>query len=876
MKKALIIDGNNLIYKAYYATAYQGTNLHSFSGIPTNALYAFIRMINKFITSNNYDAIFVAFDAGKTTFRSKAYQGYKATRKATPNELLVQIDLVKQFLNLAEIPWEQEPNYEADDLIGTISKSTDSKDYHINIISSDKDLYQLLDKNIEILLPEKGLSELKTFNQETLKKELLLEPNQIPDYKGLMGDNSDNLPGIKGIGPKTAIKLLQKYHSLEKIIANVNELAKKESTLIKKNSENGLLTKELATIKLDAPVKKSLKNCHYDINLLKKRQLQEFYKKYDMKSLIATTETGKKINPIKNSKIKIIEEWDVKFNDEVNYLWTEIFWNNYQRDPLLAIAIKNKFGVFYCRKSMIAEDKTFQTFLTDKKYQKITWDIKKTVISLIKNLNITVNGFIFDHMLASYLLYANENITLENIAHILQTENYEDLDDGEFYGKASKKKIPESEIDIAKYLELKINFLVESYSILIEKLKTTNSWKLYQEIELPTVYPLITMEINGIAVDRKQLKIITEQTKINLEKKENEINNIAKQKINLNSPKQVSNYLFNELKLSNLKKGSTAYEVLINLKDEHPVIKILLEYRKLQKLYTTYLNGLEKYIFPDNKIHTIYNQVQTSTGRLSSTDPNMQNITVRDNEQREARKIFIPSQENLKILSCDYSQIELRILAHISNDENLINAFLQSHDIHLETASKIFNVKLNQVTKEQRNRAKTVNFGIIYGISNFGLAQQLKISVKEAKEFIDKYFLIYPKIKDYISETIKFCQEHGYVKTLFHRRRDVPEINNQNSLIREFGQRIAMNTPIQGTAADIIKIAMIQIDDAIKINKIEARLVAQIHDELIFEVDKNIIVSETKKIIQIMNEVIKLKVPLIVNSVSGNNWYDLK
>lgn len=874
MKKALIIDGNNLIYKAYYATAYRGANLHSFNGVPTNALYAFIRMLNKFITANNYDAIFVAFDAGKTTFRNEKYKEYKGTRKATPSELLVQIDLVKQFLNLAEIPWEQETNYEADDLIGTIIFK--AKDYHINIISSDKDLYQLLNQNIEILLPEKGLSELRTFNQTTLKKELMLDPKQIPDYKGLIGDNSDNLPGIKGIGPKTAIKLLQKYHTLEEIIKNVDELSEKESNLIKKNSKTGLLTKELATILKDAPIKKTLKDCDYDINLLKKPELQEFYKKYDMKSLIDGTKTEKKVNAIKNSKIKIIEKWDAKFNDEVNYLWTEIFWNNYHRDPLLAIVIKNKFGVFYCRKSMIAEDKELQNFLTNKKYQKITWDIKKTIISTINNFNIIINGFIFDHMLASYLLYANENITLENIAHILETENYDELNDAEFYGKASKKKIPDSEIDIAKYLELKINFLVESYPILIEKLKNTNSWNLYQEIELPTVYPLITMEINGIAVDRKQLKTMTEQTKINLEKIEDKINQIANQKINLNSPKQVSNYLFNELKLPNLKKGSTAYEVLINLKDEHRVIKILIEYRKLQKLYTTYLNGLEKYIFPDNKIHTIYNQVQTSTGRLSSTDPNMQNITVKDTEQREVRKIFIPSKENLKILSCDYSQIELRLLAHISNDENLINAFLQSHDIHLETASKIFNVELSQVTKEQRNRAKTVNFGIIYGISSFGLAQQLKISVKEAKEFIDKYLAIYPKIKNYISDTIKFCQEHGYVETLYHRRRDVPEINNQNSLIREFGQRIAMNTPIQGTAADIIKIAMIEIDTAIKTNNIKARLVAQIHDELIFEVDEKIVASETKKIDQIMNEVIKLKVPLIVNSVSGNDWYDLK
>ncbi|MBE4704069.1 DNA polymerase I [Spiroplasma platyhelix] len=873
MKKALIIDGNNLIFKAYYATAKHGASLHSLQGVPTNALYAFIRMINKFITSNNYDALFVAFDAGKNTFRTQRYDKYKATRKSAPQELLLQIDLVKQYLDLAEIPWSQETNYEADDLIGTISKNKVAKDYEINIISSDKDLFQLLDDNIKILQPQKGLSDLKVMDKNQLKVEYHLEPKQIPDLKGLMGDNSDNLPGIKGIGPKTAIKLLQKYQTLENVIANVDKLTSKESSLIKENSAIGLLTKELATIKLDTPLKKELNDCHYDIKLLDKPELQNFYKKYDMKSLIVSQ---KKIIEFKDSTIKVLESWDAKFNAKLNYVWTEICWDNYHRDPLLAIAIKNEFGTFYCRKNMIANSKELQTFLVDKKYQKITWDIKKTIVSIKKNFNINADGFIFDHMLASYLLYANENINLENIANILQVKNNEDLDDGEFYGRASKKHIPESETLIAQYLELKLNFLVETYPILIEKLKTNDNWELYEKIELPTVYSLITMEINGIAVDTKQLKTMTENTKITLDKLEKELNQIAQKTLNPNSPKQISQYLFEELKLANPKKGSTAYEVLITLKSAHPIIPVLLEYRKVQKLYATYLNGLEKYIFPDHKIHTIYNQVQASTGRISSTEPNMQNITIRDDEQREVRRIFIASAENLKIVSCDYSQIELRILADISGDTNLINAFLKNHDIHAETASKIFNVSLDQVTKEQRTRAKAVNFGIIYGISSFGLSQQLKISIKESQEFIDKYFVVFPKIKEYINDTIKYCQKNGYVESLFNRRRAVPEINNNNKIIREFGQRIAMNMPIQGTAADIIKLAMIKIDTAIKEKKIKANLIAQIHDELIFEIDSNDLNTEMTKINEIMSHVVKLKVPLIINGVSGNNWYDLK
>lgn len=873
MKKALIIDGNNLIYKAYYATAYQGKNLHSLQGIPTNALYAFIRMLNKFITTNHYDALFVAFDAGKTTFRTKLFDGYKAKRLSTPQDLLIQFDLVKQFLDLAEIPWDQETDYEADDLIGTISKSKDAQKYEINIISSDRDLYQLIDQNIKILLPQKGLSDLKIIDEKTFQEEYQIEPKQVPDFKGLMGDNSDNLPGIKGIGPKSATKLLQKYHSLENIIAHNEELTNKENTLIKANGETGLLSKKLATIKLDAPLKKTLNQCHYDVELLKKPELQTFYKKYDMKTLIVSE---KKVYANENSKIEILEMWNPKFNSKTNYIWTEIFWSNYHRDPILAIAVKNEFGLFYCRKNMIANSKEFQEFLSNKEYQKITWDIKKNIIAIKKNFDIDANGFIFDHMLASYLLYANENINFENIASILEVTDYEKFDDGEFYGKASKKHIPDDESKIAGYLELKLNFLVESYPILVEKLKANNNWNLYQEIELPTVYSLITMELNGITIDKKQLKRMTENTKVALEKIEKEINQIASQEINPNSPKQISHYLFEELKLPNPKKNSTAYEVLITLKNAHPIIPVLLEYRKLQKLYATYLNGLEKYIFSDSKIHTIYNQVQASTGRISSTEPNMQNITIRDTEQREVRKIFITSEPNLKVVSCDYSQIELRILAHISTDENLTNAFLENQDIHAKTASKIFSTPLAQVTKEQRNKAKAVNFGIIYGISSFGLSQQLKISMKEAKEFIEKYFLAFPKIKDYINEITEFCQQNGYVETLFHRKRTVPEISSNNAIIRDFGQRIAMNMPIQGSAADIIKLAMIKIDTAIKENKIKANLIAQIHDELIFEIDEKNLKTEIKKISDIMSSVIKLKVPLVINTASGNNWFDLK
>lgn len=873
MKKAIIIDGNNLIFKAYYATAKYGSSLHSLQGVPTNALYAFIRMVNKFITSNNYDAVFVAFDAGKTTFRTKRYDSYKANRKSAPQELLLQITLVKEYLNLAQIPWAEAEGYEADDLIGTIAKSKEAKDYQVSIISSDKDLLQLIDQNIKVLQPQKGLSELKIMDQKTLKEELQLDANQIPDLKGLMGDASDNLPGIKGIGSKTAIKLLQKYQTLENIISHVEDLRPKENSLIKSNQEIGLLTKELATIKLDAPLKKTLNECTYDINLLATPELQTFYKKYDMKSLIVTQN---KTTDFTNSTIQILESWDEKFNHQVNYLWTEICWDNYHRDPLLAIAIKNEFGTFYCRKNMIENSKELQNFLVDKKYQKITWDIKKTIIAIKNNFNINADGFIFDHMLASYLLYANENINFENIAKILQVKDADDLDDNEIYGKGAKRKIPEDETKGAAYLERKLNFLVESYPILIEKLKANDNWTLYQDLELPTVYSLITMEINGIAVDTNQLKIMTDKTKTHLEKLEKQLSQISQKDFNPNSPKQISQYLFEELKLPNYKKGSTAYEVLVTLKAAHPIIPVLLEYRKVQKLYATYLNGLEKYIFPDHKIHTIYKQVQTSTGRISSVEPNMQNITVRDEEQREVRKIFIASANNLKVISCDYSQIELRILAHISEDENLIDAFLKGHDIHAETASKIFNVSLDKITKEQRTKAKAVNFGIIYGISSFGLGQQLKINPKEAQDFIDKYFVVFPKIKEYINNTIKYCQENGYVKSLFNRKRAVPEINDNNKIMREFGQRIAMNMPIQGTAADIIKLAMIKIDTAIKEEKINAQLIAQIHDELIFEINEQDVKTEMIKINDIMSSVIKLKVPLIINGVSGDNWYDLK
>ncbi|BDT05031.1 DNA polymerase I [Spiroplasma ixodetis] len=874
MKKALIIDGNNLLFKAYYATAYQGVNLHSLQGIPTNAVYAFIRMLTKYLKSNNYASVFVAFDAGRKTFRHETLATYKGKRSETPVELIEQFNLVKIFLDLAQIPWGQINNYEADDIIGSIVKNKVASNYQIDIMSSDKDLLQLLDNNIKILNPQKGMSDLKVITISTFQSEYELLPYQVTDLKGLMGDSSDNLPGIKGIGQKTAISLLKEYDTLENIIENVEQLKPNVSKLIKLNFNNGIICKQLAQLNLNTPITGNLETFNYNVENLNNEKLQDFYKQYNMNSLL-TQDTNPKTNKNSTSHVQIINKWSQEWNCDSNYLWLEIFGDNYNRDNIIGFGIKNKKGTFYINKINAINCSNFQHFLQNKKLQKITWDLKKVIIAGLR-LKLIINNIIFDHMLAAYLLYANEKILPENIAVMLNVNVKDNLSTDDFYGKGIKKNIPNDEKEIAIFLEKKLNFLTDSHLILIKKLKDTNNWNLYQEIELPAAFVLVNMECNGVNIDQKKLKLLTDKTLLKIQDLELQIKKESNSNLNPNSPKQISEYLFKELKLPNYKKGSTAFEVLISLKNQHPIIDILLEYRKLQKLYSTYLLGLQKYIFDDGKIHSIYNQVQTSTGRLSSLDPNMQNISIRDKEQREVRKIFIPSKPHTKILSCDYSQIELRILAHISEDENLIKAFQQKHDIHRETASKILNIPLAEVTNEQRQNAKAINFGIVYGISSFGLSQQIGIKVEDAKIFINKYFSVFPKIKSYINNIIDFCEKNGYVQTIFNRRREVMEITNKNKVIQNFGKRIAMNMPIQGSAADILKLAMNKIYKEIKKQNIDAILIAQIHDELIFEVEDNKVNNVITKITKIMSNVTKLKVPLLINTSIGDNWFELK
>ncbi|WP_338976028.1 DNA polymerase I [Spiroplasma endosymbiont of Monopis laevigella] len=874
MKKALIIDGNNLLFKAYYATAYQGVNLHSLQGIPTNAVYAFIRMLTKYLKSNNYASVFVAFDAGSKTFRHETLATYKGKRSETPVELIEQFNLVKIFLDLAQIPWGQINNYEADDIIGSIVKNKVASNYQIDIMSSDKDLLQLLDNNIKILNPQKGMSDLKVITISTFQSEYELLPYQVTDLKGLMGDSSDNLPGIKGIGQKTAISLLKEYDTLENIIENVEQLKPNVSKLIKLNFNNGIICKQLAQLNLNTPITGNLETFNYNVENLNNEKLQDFYKQYNMNSLL-TQDTNPKTNKNSTSHVQIINKWSQEWNCDSNYLWLEIFGDNYNRDNIIGFGIKNKKGTFYINKINAINCSNFQHFLQNKKLQKITWDLKKVIIAGLR-LKLIINNIIFDHMLAAYLLYANEKILPENIAVMLNVNVKDNLSADDFYGKGIKKNIPNDEKEIAIFLEKKLNFLTDSHLILIKKLKDTNNWNLYQEIELPAAFVLVNMECNGVNIDQKKLKLLTDKTLLKIQDLELQIKKESNSNLNPNSPKQISEYLFKELKLPNYKKGSTAFEVLISLKNQHPIIDILLEYRKLQKLYSTYLLGLQKYIFDDGKIHSIYNQVQTSTGRLSSLDPNMQNISIRDKEQREVRKIFIPSKPHTKILSCDYSQIELRILAHISEDENLIKAFQQKHDIHRETASKILNIPLAEVTNEQRQNAKAINFGIVYGISSFGLSQQIGIKVEDAKIFINKYFSVFPKIKSYINNIIDFCEKNGYVQTIFNRRREVMEITNKNKVIQNFGKRIAMNMPIQGSAADILKLAMNKIYKEIKKQNIDAILIAQIHDELIFEVEDNKVNDVITKITKIMSNVTKLKVPLLINTSIGDNWFELK
>ena len=857
MKKLILVDGNNLIFRSYYATAYNGNFMKNSKGFPTNALYGFINMINKIKTEEKPEYMIVAFDKGKT-FRHEKYKDYKAGRIETPDELKVQFPKAKELLTLMGIKYYEIDNYEADDIIGTFAKYCDEEEDFIGtIISSDKDLLQLISSDVDIkLLKQKDYIR---YNEESFKKEWGIDPINIIDLKALMGDSSDNIPGVKGIGEKTALKLLHEYKTLDGIYENIDSIKGSTHDKLVNDKGNAYDSYELATIYKEVPMDINI----YDLEVKSPNEdeLIKYYEELEFYSFIKKID---KKTEIKKEKFIVINNIDDININEDSAFYIELDETNYHLANIKSMTIYNKNNAYYIKKELIED-----VINKYSKYLKYTYDLKKSYVSL-KWKDINLNNVVFDTMIAASLLDYNVK---EDIAILSNSMGFEIP----FYEEILKKEELQN-----KYMEIEIKkarFIYETYEMFNQKIEEKELSYLFNEVEMPLSIVLGDMEYTGVNVSKEELIKMGDDIKIKIELLEKDIYNYAGEEFNISSPKQLGEILFDKLKLPFAKKNKSGYstsaDILEKLKDKHPIVEVILEYRMLTKLYTTYIEGLLNTVHSDNKVHTIYTQVLTRTGRLSSIEPNLQNIPIRYEYGKLIRKAFIPSKDSI-IMSSDYSQIELRLLSHIANVESLIEAFKEDMDIHTKTASDIFHVEQDDVTKEMRRIAKAVNFGIIYGISGYGLAENIHTTTKEANEFINNYLETYPGIKEYMDNTIRKAHELGYVKTLMGRIRNIPELNNKNYLIRNSGERIALNTPIQGTSADIIKKAMVDIYKEFKKENIKSKMIIQVHDELVFDMLK----SEEEKVIKIvkdcMENVYKFNVPLKVDIESGINWYQAK
>ncbi len=860
MKKIILIDGNNLMFRSYYATAYNGNFMKNSKGFPTNALFGFTNMINKIINEEKPEYIIVAFDKGKT-FRHEEYDGYKDGRVETPDELKKQFPVAKELLTAMGIKYYEIDNYEADDIIGTFAKYCDeASDFIGTIISSDKDLLQLISSDVDIKLLKQH--DYIRYNEETFREDYGIDPINIIDLKALMGDSSDNIPGVKGIGEKTALKLLHEYKTLDGIYENIDSIKGKLKEKLVCDKDNAYKSYHLATIVKDVNVDIKLSDTKYlgeDLN-----KLNAIYEDLEFYSFLKKRKT---IFEEKKLTVKIVKDID-----EINIVgeaavYLEVLGFNYHVCPILGMGVYNDSVSYFIPVDVL---KKCPKFL--KENIKYTYDLKKMVVSL-KYLGIDVDNVCFDTMIAGALLDYNMK---DDVAYLAGQVDYNLRFYEEIYGKNLHLKKPSDEV-VALECVKRAKFIYDTKNFFEESIKKENITYLFNEIEMPLALVLADMEYTGVKVDMLVLKKMGEDIKIKLELLTKDIYNCAGAEFNIASPKQLSEVLFERLNLPHKKKTSSGYstsiDVLKKLKDVHPIINLIIEYRKLFKIYGTYVEGLIGCIH-DGKIHTIYTQNLTRTGRLSSIEPNLQNIPVRDDYGRNIRKAFVPCYDY--ILGADYSQIELRILAHMADVPALKDAFKHNIDIHAKTASDIFDVPLELVTSKMRRVAKAVNFGIIYGISGFGLGENIGVGAKEAQQFINTYLQTYPGIKEYMDMSIKDAYSNGYVKTMFGRKRNIPELKNTVYTIRQSGERIALNTPIQGTAADIIKLAMVKVYKAIKEANLQSKMIIQVHDELIFDVPEEEVDKLSKLVSDVMDNVYELTVPLDVSVNYGKNWEEAK
>lgn len=845
MKKVVLVDGNNLMFRSYFATLYSGSTLRNKKGFPTNAIYGFVNMINKIISEEKPMYIAVAFDIGKT-FRHEKYDYYKGKRDNTPDELKEQFPIAKQILTAMNIKYFELQGYEADDIIGTFSKKCEQDDdFKALIVSSDKDLLQLITDQTEVKL-------LKTKDYIRMDYKAFydtygIEPIKMIDLKALMGDASDNIPGVKGIGEKTALKLLTTYGSLSSIYEHIDEIKGSVKDKLIQDKDNAYMSYDIATIYKDVPLNVELEELAYIPK--DKNELYKIYNELEFYSLIKES-NNKEENSNNTENINYINKSKQEINDDIISLYIDLDNNNYHNANILGFAIYNNSISSYIP---YTKD-TDLSFLNKKIY---TYDYKRLYVSLKKN-NLTIPTCLFDTMIGAYLV--NYNIK-DDISYLAKQMGYE-------IDNSSKEN---SEINKAK-------FVYDTYNTLMDMMQKENVMTLYNDIEFPLVTVLAKMEMNGIKVEKEVLFEMKDEILKRIEEVSQIIYNMAGVEFNISSPKQLGDILFEKLGLPHAKKNKTGYSTDISVLEkirDYPIVEYIIEYRTLYKLYTTYIEGILNSISSDGKIHTIYTQTVARTGRLSSIEPNLQNIPIRYELGRLIRKAFVPLDNSI-LMSCDYSQIELRVFAHLSKVPELVMAFVNDMDIHTKTAMDIFHVKEEEVTKDMRRKAKAVNFGILYGISSYGLSEDLNIKPKEAKEFINKYFETYPGVKEYMDKEIEEAKKNGYVKTIMNRKRIIEELHSSNHVVRSMGERMALNTPIQGSSADILKMAMIKIDKYFEDNNIKSTMLLQVHDELIFNVIKEEEEEVRKIVSNIMENIIKLDVPLKVSIEEGNNWYEAK
>ncbi|MCE7793377.1 DNA polymerase I [Salipaludibacillus sp. CUR1] len=877
VKKLVLVDGNSIAYRAFFALPL----LNNEKGVYTNAVYGFTTMIMKILEDEKPSHMLVAFDAGKTTFRHETYKEYKGKREKTPPELAEQLPVMRDLLKAFNIRYFEVENYEADDIIGTLSTRAqqENKDWDIKIYTGDKDLLQLVTDKVHVALTKKGITNVDTYDLNMVDEKYGIKPEQIIDMKGLMGDSSDNIPGVPGVGEKTALKLLKQYGTVDGVYEALEEVSgKKLKERLEENKDQAFMSKKLAEIFREAPVDVAFDDLKMGDPLYDK--LTDLFKELEFASLMDRigADDAEEQEEIEALEIQTVTEVTEDILLSPSAVVIEVLAENYHNAEITGVSISNKTGNYYIPTATALESHVFKKWAADENRKKYIFNAKRAVVALGWQ-DIMLDGISFDVQIASYLI--DPSAGSHEMADIaIRKQSLKVRKDEAVYGKGKKRQVP-SEEELAQHLGRKAAAVLDLKDELEGELEENSQLELFVNLEMPLSVILGRMEMCGVAVDKEELEKMGETIVVRLEEMEKQIHELAGTSFNINSPKQLGDVLFEKLNLPVIKKTKTGYstsaDVLEKLKDSHEIIPHILHYRQLGKLNSTYIEGLLKVIHKKTgKIHTIFNQAITQTGRLSSTEPNLQNIPIRLEEGRKIRHAFIPENENSYILAADYSQIELRVLAHISQDNNLIQAFNEGMDVHTKTAMDVFGVEKSEVTADMRRTAKAVNFGIVYGISDYGLSQSLGISRKEAKIFIERYLDSYQGVKNYMDGIIEDAREKGFVTTLLNRRRYLPELTSKNFNQRTFGERTAMNTPIQGSAADIIKKAMVEMAEFLEEEKMESRLLLQVHDELIFEVPENELDKMKKAVPEVMANAVNLEVPLEADVSFGKTWYDAK